>query len=118
VYLTMREAVRNAVKHSGCARIGVTLEVRGGDVYGFVGDDGEGFDPEAVGRATPSRGVGNLTHTLCELGSQRSFGYGCRQRQAGNPSWRLRYSIGRVLAAGLGSCMRKCSHYLSHPCLS
>ena len=30
VYLAMREAVRNAVKHAGCSRIGVALEVRDG----------------------------------------------------------------------------------------
>ena len=54
----MREAIRNAVKHSGCSRIGVALEVRDGHVHGLVEDDGEGFDPEAVEEATPSWGVG------------------------------------------------------------
>ncbi|HSK83103.1 MAG TPA: PAS domain S-box protein [Rubrobacter sp.] len=58
VYLAMREAIRNAVKHAGCSRIGVALEVRDGDVHGLVEDDGEGFDPEAVEEATPSSGVG------------------------------------------------------------
>ena len=58
VYLLMREAVRNAVKHSGCERITVRLEVGDGEVYGRVEDDGEGFDPEAVGKASPSWGVG------------------------------------------------------------
>jgi signal transduction histidine kinase len=57
-YLTMREAVRNAIKHSGCSRIGITLEVADGDLRGVVEDDGESFDPEAVGKATPSWGVG------------------------------------------------------------
>jgi two-component system, NarL family, sensor kinase len=50
--------VRNAVKHSGCERITVRLEVEDGEVYGRVEDDGEGFDPEAVGKASPSWGVG------------------------------------------------------------
>ena len=58
VYLAMREAVRNAVRHSGCSRLGITLEVHDGEVCGLVEDDGEGFDPEAVGKATPSWGVG------------------------------------------------------------
>ncbi len=58
VYLAMREAIRNAVKHSGCSRIGVALEVRDGHVHGLVEDDGEGFDPEAMEEATPSWGVG------------------------------------------------------------
>src|SRR5215218_2266400 len=58
VYLAMREAIRNAVRHSGCSRIGVTLEARDGELYGEVEDDGEGFDPESQEEATPSWGVG------------------------------------------------------------
>ena len=58
VYLAMREAVRNAVKHSGCGRIHMRLTVGEDEVVGVVEDDGEGFEPEAVGRATPSWGVG------------------------------------------------------------
>ena len=44
-YLVMREAVRNAVVHSGCQRIGVSVEVDGGELRGRVVDDGEGFEP-------------------------------------------------------------------------
>jgi PAS domain S-box-containing protein len=58
VYLAMREAISNAIKHSGCSRIGVALEVGDGEVRGVVEDDGEGFDPELVEEATPSWGVG------------------------------------------------------------
>jgi len=58
VYLAMREAVRNAVRHSGCSCIGVTLSVRDGKLRGLVEDDGEGFDPEALAKAMPSWGVG------------------------------------------------------------
>jgi signal transduction histidine kinase len=57
-YLAMREAVRNAVRHSGCSRIALTLEVVDGELHGLVEDDGEGFDQEAVAKATPSWGVG------------------------------------------------------------
>jgi signal transduction histidine kinase len=52
----MREAVRNAVRHLGCSRIAITLEVHDGRIYGLVEDDGKGFDQEAVERATPSGG--------------------------------------------------------------
>ncbi len=58
VYLTMREAVRNAVRHSGCSRIGVTLRVSDGEVHGSVEDDGKGFDYAAVSMAAFSWGVG------------------------------------------------------------
>jgi signal transduction histidine kinase len=57
-YLAMREAIRNAARHSGCSRIDVRLEVLDGELYGLVEDDGKGFDPAAVGEATPSWGVG------------------------------------------------------------
>jgi len=33
-YLVMREAVRNAVEHSGCGRVEVSIEVGGGDCGG------------------------------------------------------------------------------------
>jgi signal transduction histidine kinase len=58
VYLAMREALRNAVRHSGCSHVGITLKVADGELRGVVEDDGESFDPEAVGKATPSWGVG------------------------------------------------------------
>jgi signal transduction histidine kinase len=41
----MREAVRNAVAHSGCKRVGVSVEVEGGELRGRVEDDGKGFGP-------------------------------------------------------------------------
>jgi PAS domain S-box-containing protein len=45
VYLVMREAVRNALEHSGCERVEVSVEVRGGGLRGRVKDDGTGFEP-------------------------------------------------------------------------
>ena len=87
VYLAMREAIRNAVRHSRCSRIGITLKVRDGEVYGLVEDDGEGFDQEAVGKATPSWGVGlrSMRERAEMLGgslrSNRSLGM--------VPEWRL-----------------------------
>ncbi|HYQ83458.1 MAG TPA: PAS domain-containing protein, partial [Rubrobacter sp.] len=57
-YLAVREAIRNAVRHSGGSRVGVALDVADGEVVGVVEDDGGGFDPEAVGKASPSWGVG------------------------------------------------------------
>jgi len=58
VYLVMREAVRNAVKHSRCERIKIRLRMTDREVLGVVEDDGDGFDPDAVGKASPSWGVG------------------------------------------------------------
>jgi signal transduction histidine kinase len=43
-YLVMREAVRNAVEHSECGRIGISLEIEDAELRGRVEDDGSGFD--------------------------------------------------------------------------
>jgi PAS domain S-box-containing protein len=45
-YLVMREAVRNAVAHSGCGRIDVSLAIDNEELKGHVRDDGSGFDPQ------------------------------------------------------------------------
>ena len=57
-YLVMREALANAVRHSGCEHLRMGLEIRGAELVGAVQDDGEGFDPEAAGGASTSGGVG------------------------------------------------------------
>ncbi len=54
----MREALTNAVRHSGSEHVRVKLEIRGPELVGAVEDDGGGFDPAVAGWAGPSRGVG------------------------------------------------------------
>ncbi len=46
LFLILREAVRNAVAHSGCNRIVVKLDITPERAEGAVEDDGRGFDPE------------------------------------------------------------------------
>lgn len=43
-----KEAVTNAAKHSGAARIDVFAEIRSGAAEVFVRDTGKGFDPEQI----------------------------------------------------------------------
>ena len=43
LYLILREAVRNAVKHWGCRHITVGLDITREEVSGYVEDDGSGF---------------------------------------------------------------------------
>lgn len=47
--LAAAEAVTNAARHSGAARVQVTLSARSGGVEVDVADDGRGFDPTRVG---------------------------------------------------------------------
>jgi signal transduction histidine kinase len=44
LYLILREAVRNAVRHSGCRRLTVGLDITSEEVSGYVEDDGRGFE--------------------------------------------------------------------------
>jgi PAS domain S-box-containing protein len=65
-FLVMREAVRNAVAHSGCRRIAVSVDVDDAELRGRVEDDGAGFDPHGGeggwhgdrGECGPAAGVG------------------------------------------------------------
>jgi signal transduction histidine kinase len=43
LYLILREAVRNAVKHSGCRQLKVGLDMTPEEVSGYVEDDGSGL---------------------------------------------------------------------------
>jgi PAS domain S-box-containing protein len=47
LFVVLREAVRNAVTHSGCANIVVRLNISSERVVGYVEDDGRGFDAHA-----------------------------------------------------------------------
>ena len=94
VYLVMREALRNAVRHSGCARLRVRLEVGNGEIFGHVEDDGSGVDPEAVGTASPSWGVGlrSMAERAEMLGGELRVasrpGAGTRVEVRVPPTWR------------------------------
>jgi len=56
LFLILREAIRNAVTHSGAARIAVELDIAPERIVGRVEDDGRGFDPEEV-RSAGSNGL-------------------------------------------------------------
>lgn len=56
VYLVMREAIRNALKHSGCEELQASLEVHPAELVGTVSDDGDGFDPGTI--SDDGRGIG------------------------------------------------------------
>src|SRR5262245_6998376 len=56
-YLCCLEALQNAAKHSGAARVVVRLEADDRDLRFAVSDDGVGFDEAAAGRGTGLRGM-------------------------------------------------------------
>jgi len=70
VYLVMREAIRNALKHSGCDKLRANLEVHPGELIGTVTDDGDGFDPDAVSYAGRGIGLGSMRERAEMVGGE------------------------------------------------
>jgi signal transduction histidine kinase len=67
LFLVLREAVRNAVSHSGATKVGVSVVVEGGKVVGAVEDDGRGFERKTAGREE-SGGLAHMAERASLLG--------------------------------------------------
>ena len=65
LYLACKEAVHNAVKHSGATAVTLRVEKAGSDLIITLEDDGCGFSPASVPHGT---GVANLHRRLADLG--------------------------------------------------
>jgi len=50
LYLILREAVRNSVRHSSCRRLTVGLDITSEEISGYVEDDGHGFEGNGESR--------------------------------------------------------------------
>jgi ligand-binding sensor domain-containing protein/signal transduction histidine kinase len=74
IFLAVREALANILKHSRAARAKITMTCRGSDFEIMVSDDGIGFDPAASKRSSPStaagfnNGLDNMCGRMTELG--------------------------------------------------
>ena len=75
VYRVVQEALNNAVKHAGASAVHVTVEDVGGAVHLTVGDDGRGFDPEAVHAGF---GLGGMRERVELLGGELEIASGER----------------------------------------
>ena len=65
VYFCCLEALQNAAKYAGAARIDVRMRERGGGIEFEVADDGNGFDLDAAPRGS---GLVNMNDRLSVLG--------------------------------------------------
>ena len=68
VYLVVREALHNVVKHSGSKKVQVSLVL---DEHGFrilIKDDGKGFDPEKL--EFPGNGLVNMKKRMKDIGGE------------------------------------------------
>jgi signal transduction histidine kinase len=66
VYLVFKEAVNNAVRHSGCSAVEVTLAVDGRELTLTVADDGRGFDPTAE---SDGNGLASMRRRAAAIGA-------------------------------------------------
>jgi signal transduction histidine kinase len=78
--LTVKEALGNAVKHSGASEVAVNVRLKGQALIAIVEDNGRGFDPREI---DPSRhGLSNMMARMNDLGGHcrinSSPGSGCR----------------------------------------
>src|SRR3712207_680733 len=62
LFAILREAIRNAVTHSGCEEILVGLEISGEAIVGRVEDDGQGSEEER-----PAGGVRSMRESAALL---------------------------------------------------
>ena len=65
LFLAVREALNNAVKHSGAREVWLRLRLDGGTLRLTLQDDGRGFDPAA---ATTGSGLKNMAGRLRDFG--------------------------------------------------
>ncbi|MDO7884464.1 tetratricopeptide repeat protein [Hymenobacter cheonanensis] len=75
VYLVVREAVHNAIKHADCQCVTISMHVRDGALQVCVRDDGRGLP---VGEAGPAarpfgNGLANMRQRIAQLSGQLRF---------------------------------------------
>lgn len=68
VYLTLREAIRNALVHSGTTRLDVSLGVGESRLHARVADNGRGFSVEHAASAGEGIGVSSMRERVQLLG--------------------------------------------------
>jgi signal transduction histidine kinase len=68
VYLVVREALHNVVKHSGATRAGLTLKVEDSKFKISIRDDGKGFDPDKL--EFPGNGLINMKKRMNDIGGE------------------------------------------------
>ena len=71
VFLAVKEAFNNALKHSRATEIWLRLELRGDEVIISIKDNGRGFAPQSV--AAGGNGLGNMKMRLAECGGRTVF---------------------------------------------
>jgi signal transduction histidine kinase len=66
IFLTVKEAIHNAVKHSGARNIGLQVSYEGNDMLIQISDDGHGFLPMSI--STQGNGLKNMRQRIEGIG--------------------------------------------------
>jgi signal transduction histidine kinase len=64
IYLIVKEAMNNAIKHADCHKLRVTVRSQAGSLEISVADDGKGFDPRS---ARTGNGLFNMESRVKEM---------------------------------------------------
>lgn len=70
LYLTVKEALNNVVKHSGASEIWIRLSVQESVFSIAIEDNGCGFDARHVSRSAPGNGLSNMRKRMEEAGGK------------------------------------------------
>jgi len=75
LFLAFKEALNNAVKHSGASEVRVALEFGSESITLVVADNGSGFDPQAAAvpkgdRLVSGYGIANIRTRLEQVGGR------------------------------------------------
>ena len=70
-FLILKELTNNAIKHSECKNLSVSIRQKGQRIELIIEDDGKGFDPDFRSTGTsPGNGMGNIKSRAAELKAQ------------------------------------------------
>jgi len=68
VYLVVREALHNVVKHSGATKVCISINLNGRRFVIHVKDDGNGFDPDNL--HFQGNGLNNMKKRIADIGGE------------------------------------------------
>ena len=88
VFLAVKEALNNAVKHSGATELFLRIHREAAGLHVVVEDNGRGFEPSATAGA--GNGLANMSQRLVETGGQ------CRWSSAPGQGCRIEFTIPRL----------------------
>jgi len=73
MYQIAQEAVENAVQHSGCSAIDISLKMAHGGTVLEVRDNGRGFDPDNIQGGHRGLGLLSMEHYAAQAGLELSI---------------------------------------------